>query len=217
MIAHLSVIEDLASALLLEVEAIQVSVEKPFMLTSGKPSPVYFDCRRLISSASSMNLIASMFQLLVETHNICVDLVAGGESAGIPFADRLATLLGRPLVYVRKEARAHGTKSLIEGTVISGSHALLVEDLLTDGGTKLGFINGLRSAGAIVQDCFVVLDREQKGKEVLLVEGVSLYSLTTAERTLKYAHRSGMLSKTAVDSALCYLRDPDAWIARQGQ
>jgi orotate phosphoribosyltransferase len=202
---------DLVAAMLLESGAVKVSVEKPFTLTSGKLSPVYFDCRRLISHPAAMTVIAGVYQWIIQREAIAVDAVAGGESAGIPFADRLAGAIGKPMVYVRKEKRAHGTGSQIEGSLPSGSRAALVEDMITDGGSKLVFVKALREAGAIAEHCFLVLDREQGGAAALQAEGVKLHALATATSVLDYGARSGALSAENVKAAMEYLRAPEKW------
>jgi len=202
---------DLVAAMLLESGAVKVSVEKPFTLTSGKLSPVYFDCRRLISHPAAMTVIAGVYQWMILREAIAVDAVAGGESAGIPFADRLAATIGKPMVYVRKEKRAHGTGSQIEGNLPSGAHAALVEDMITDGGSKLVFVKALREAGAIVEHCFLVLDREQGGGAALQAEGVKLHALATATSVLDYGARSGALSAENAKAATEYLKAPEKW------
>lgn len=206
-------VSDLIAALLLEVGAVRVSVDRPFKLTSGKSSPIYFDCRRMISCPVAMNVIAGFFQWLIEHHKLNINVVAGGESAGIPFADRLAAMIGKPMVYVRKQGRDHGTGSAVEGQLSAESKTLLVEDMITDGASKLAFIQGLRDAGALVEYCFVILDREQGGSETLAKEGVTLRALATANSVLDYARRSGTLAETDVEAASKYLRDPNAWVS----
>jgi len=206
-----SPVSNLIADVLLRVGAVKVSVAKPFKLTSGKLSPVYFDCRRLISHSAAMTLIAGSFQWILEQCGITLDVVAGGESAGIPFADRLSATLGKPLVYVRKETRTHGTGSGIEGDAPAGARVLLVEDLITDGRSKMIFINGLRQANLVVEHCLVVLDREQGGSALLAQEGVTLHSLTTAANVLDYGVQSGYLAKADVAAVIAYLENPDAW------
>ncbi|MGO9113478.1 MAG: orotate phosphoribosyltransferase [Thermoguttaceae bacterium] len=203
---------DLVAAVLLETGAVQVRADRPFTLTSGKLSPIYFDCRRLISNPAAMTLITGSFQWFVDRCDVNFQIVAGGESAGIPFADRLAGTTGKPLVYVRKQAREHGTGSAIEGHAVPGAHALLVEDLITDGGSKLVFVDGLRKAEMQVEHCLVVLDREQGGADVLGTAGVVLHALTTARKVLDFACHTERLSESDVAVALDYLKAPEAWV-----
>lgn len=205
-------IDDLLAAVLIEARAVRVSLQPLFKLTSGKYSPVYFDCRQLISHPSAMTIVTGAFQWFVDHSGARVDVIAGGESAGIPFADRLAAVTGKPLVYVRKQQRQHGTGAAIEGAPVPGGNVLLVEDLITDGVSKMAFVHGLRDAGMVVDHCLVVLDREQGGAEVLEAAGVALHSLTTAARVLDFGRRSARLRPEDVETALKYLDAPDAWI-----
>lgn len=198
-------------SLLFDVEAVKISVEKPFRLTSGRLSPVYFDCRRLMLSPAAMRLVASLFAYQIQADGIDVSVIAGGESAGIPFAAYLACLVAKPMVYVRKAPREHGTASQVEGGNIPEAKTLLVEDLITDGASKLGFVEGLRSAGFVVEHCFVVLDRDQGGSDLLAQHGVRLLRLTTAKETLAYALERGVISRPDYDSTLAYLDDPVLW------
>ncbi len=204
-------VSDLVAALLLDVGAVQVNAEKPFRLTSGKLSPIYFDCRRVISCSAAMTLVTGAFQWYVEHCQERIDIVAGGESAGIPFADRLAAVLGKPMVYVRKQPRQHGTGSAIEGSASPGCRALLVEDLITDGASKLVFVNGLREAGLIVEHCVVLLDRQQGGSELLANAGVELYPLVTARQTLDFAAKAKSISSTAYEAAIRFIENPTDW------
>ncbi len=209
-------LDDLIAGSLLDAGAVGLSADRPFRLTSGKLSPIYFDCRRLTSHPAAMNMVAGVFQCLIARMGAAVDVVAGGESAGIPFADRLATLMGKPMVYVRKEVREHGTNSAVEGGTVSGANVILVEDLVTDGVSKLAFIRGLRDAGAIVSHCMVVVDREQGGAEALAAENVRLVGLITAPRILEYAAKNGAISTSSYDSMMKYLKDPAGWRPQNG-
>ena len=143
---------------LLEIEAVHVNAREPFILTSGAASPVYIDCRKLISfpriRSALMGFAASV--LAQEAGFEAFDSVAGGETAGIPFAAFLAERLALPMQYVRKKPKGFGRNAQIEGELKEGTNVLLVEDLATDGGSKLLFANALRQAGVNCDHAFVV-------------------------------------------------------------
>src|SRR5215469_13592466 len=149
----------LASArMLLEIQAINFRPEEPYTFTSGWKSPVYIDCRRIIFFPRARSKIC---ELGVEKINRrvgyeTIEAVAGGETAGIPFAAWIADRMGAPMAYVRKQAKGFGRNALIEGDVPEGKRTLLVEDLTTDGQSKIRFAQSLRDAGAIVNHTFVV-------------------------------------------------------------
>ena len=144
--------------LLLEIEAVHFNLKKPFTLTSGLKSPVYIDCRRIISYPKVRNtLINFCCDIIVEKIGLKnVESLVGGETAGIPFAAFLANQLDLPMHYVRKKPKGFGINAHIEGNNIRGKKVILVEDLSTDGGTKLKFCESIRKAGAEVKETIVI-------------------------------------------------------------
>ena len=144
--------------LLLEIEAVHFNLEKPFTLTSGLISPVYIDCRRIISYPKVRNtLINFCCDIIVEKIGLKnVESLVGGETAGIPFAAFLANKLDLPMHYVRKKPKGFGINAHIEGNNIKGKKVILVEDLSTDGGTKIKFCESIRKAGAEVKETIVI-------------------------------------------------------------
>jgi orotate phosphoribosyltransferase len=183
--------------LLWEVGAVRVSVDPPFTLASGATSPIYVNCRQAISHPALVRLFATASATQLERLGVGVDAIAGGETAGIPFAAFLARELGKPMLYVRKQAKGYGLAARIEGDLVHGSRVLLVEDLITDGGSKLGFIEALRGAGAVVDTCLVLFDREQGGESQLADQGVRLLSLVDRTRALAIGREGGFVDETA--------------------
>jgi orotate phosphoribosyltransferase len=201
--------------ILLETDSVAFRPAEPFTLTSGKLSPVYVDCRRVISfpraRAALMDMAVDL--LTQEVGYEAFDVVAGGESAGIPYAAWLAERLMLPMLYVRKQAKGFGRQARIEGTFEPGARALLVEDLATDGGTKLDFIHALREAGARVEHCFVVFHYGIFPQSVTALkdEGVKLHWLATWDDVVTEAERAGFLATDLVHQVRRYLADPEAW------
>jgi orotate phosphoribosyltransferase len=189
-----------------ECEAVKVSPDEPFTLTSGAQSPLYVDCRRLISHVVARRTVTTYATLRCRRDMGAVDVVAGGETAGIPYAAFLAEALSLPMVYVRKDARAHGTGSQVEGMLTPGARALLCEDMVTDGQSKINFVAGLRQAGAEVRDCLVVLDRQAGAAETLARHGVALHALTDIHTTLQVGVRLGKLSQAGLRVVTDYLQ-----------
>jgi len=187
-----------------EAEAIKVSVNKPFTLTSGKPSPFYVDCRVLISYPTYRDMITTCAYWLCEQHKLQADYIAGGESAGIPFAAWLADRMKKPFIYVRKQPKGHGLTSQVEGKIEPGKTVLLYEDLITDGKSKLNFITGIRKDNCIVTDCLVVFDRQEGGQDALQEEGVRLYSLVTMDECLDVGFKNRYLSQEELELINAY-------------
>ena len=209
-------LRDAAALLLWQYEAIRVRPEEPFELASGNRSPIYVNCRRLISEPVFLGLFTAASRLLLELRGGLPDVVAGGETAGIPFASVLAAALGRPMVYVRKKAKGYGLASRVEGHVAAGSRVLLVEDLITDGGSKLGFLDALAEAGGEVRDALVVFDRQQGGAELLGEREVRLHAVTDRGAALAAGLDAGLLDGAARRSVEEYVAAPEAWHRERG-
>ncbi len=203
--------------ILLETRSVLFRPDEPFTFTSGRISPVYVDCRRLISfpraRAALMRLATE--QLAEAAGAEAFDRIAGGETAGIPFAAWIADRLGLPMAYVRKKPKGFGRNAQIEGIVEEGDRLLLVEDLATDGGSKLNFVHALRQAGAEVAHCFVVFHYGIFPQSVadLAAEGVSLHALATWSDVVETADQAGAFTADQAASIRAFLADPDGWPA----
>jgi len=206
--------------ILIEIKAVLFRPEEPFIFTSGRASPVYIDCRRIISFPRArrriMDLAATQIEDQVGFENI--DAVAGGETAGIPFAAWLAERLMLPMLYVRKKPKGFGRDAQIEGQLAEGQRVLLVEDLATDGGSKLHFVEALRKAGAEVAHTFVVFHYGIFPESVanLKAEGVSLHGLCTWWDVLATAEDEGYFAPEAIRSVREFLQRPVEWSLAHG-
>jgi len=206
--------------LLLEIEAVHIRPAEPFTLTSGYASPVYVDCRKVISFPRARQaIIRSATEMLQNRIGFeSIDAVAGGETAGIPYAAWLADSLNVPMLYVRKKPKGFGRNAQIEGTFKEGARVLLVEDLASDGGSKVNFVNALRTAGATVTDCFVVFFYAAfpGGLKSLDEIGVKLHSLSTWKEVLDVAEQDGRLPGADIAEVRKFLADPVSWSLAHG-
>ena len=209
-------LREAAALVLWELEAVKVRPADPFRLASGNSSPIYVNCRRLISEPGFMELFVAAARRLTRASDVRFDAVAGGETAGIPFAAYLASAFAQPMVYVRKKTKGYGLASRVEGHLEPGAVVLLVEDLITDGGSKLSFLDALAEAGATVSDALVVFDRQQGGAETLGARGVRLSSVTDLETLLRTGEETGLLSPEDRRSVDDYFRDPESWHRERG-
>lgn len=140
------------------------------------------------------------------------DVIIGGESRGIPFATWIAKDMAKGTGIARKEIKAHGTKKGVEGGLLPGETAILVEDLITDGGSKEPFVKNIRGMGAEITDVLVVFDRKQGGKKFLKDKlGVELHSLTDIDVHLEVGLEYGYILPEEEKSIQEYLKDPKAW------
>lgn len=209
-----------AAKILLEIGAVHLYEDKPFILTSGKASPVYTDCRRIISfpRARATLMDFAVATILQNVGYEKLDVVAGGETAGIPFAAWLAERLLLPMQYVRKKPKGFGRNAQIEGLVTEGQRAILVEDLATDGGSKVGFVKAMREAGLHVEHCFVIFyyDIFAEGRAALDELGVTLHSLTTWRDVLTVAKAAGTFAPEVLVEVESFLDAPVEWSATHG-
>lgn len=202
--------------LLWQAEAVRFSLDEPFRLASGNRSPIYVNCRQVISDPVFMGLYVACARLLCRQRQVTVDAVAGGETAGIPYAAYLAQALDRPMLYVRKKAKGYGIASKVEGSLEAGARVLLVEDLITDGGSKIGFVEALREAGGEVADALVLFDRQQGGDAILAEHGIRLHAVVDRATTLTVAQECGLLTPEQRSSLDDYFADPAAWHRERG-
>ena len=205
---------------LMDIEAILFRPEDPFIFTSGRASPVYVDCRKIISFPAARNRLMALAVEAIETGigAAAIDVVAGGETAGIPYAAWIADRLDKPMIYVRKKPKGFGRNAQIEGTFEDGARVLLVEDLATDGGSKLNFVEAIRKAGGKVADTFVVFHYGifPEGIAMLAEHGVALHALATWWDALAVAEERGYLSADGLAQVRDFLEDPEAWSAARG-
>lgn len=199
------------SLLLWESGAIKVDLKDPFKLVSGNYSPIYVNCRQLISDTLFMHLFTAFGYSICRQKHVEVDVVAGSETAGIPFAAYLAQGLNSPMIYVRKGAKDHGLSTLVEGSIGQGSRVLLVDDVITDAGSKLNFVRAISERGGSVKNVLVVFDRQQSGAQTLRDLGIQLHSITNIETSLQVAEEAGLLTEDEFTSVRQYLRDPELW------
>ena len=207
---------EIASLLLWESNAIRVNSDEPFKLASGNFSPVYINCRRIISSPGFMSLFNAFAQNLLERKGVKFDMVAGGETAGIPFAAYLASHIAKPMLYVRKARKGYGLASLVEGGNPTDQNVLLVEDLITDAGSKLHFLDAIQEAGGTITDVLVLFDREQGGTDALKKQHIRLHSVTNLTITLKIGDETGFISHSDFKTVQKYLDDPEKWHLKRG-
>ncbi|MBE1237842.1 orotate phosphoribosyltransferase [Phaeovibrio sulfidiphilus] len=206
--------------LLLEIEAVNFRPEEPYILTAGWASPVYIDCRKIIGFPRARRKIMSLARDHIErtVGSESLDLVAGGETAGIPFAAWIAEGLALPMSYVRKKPKGFGRMARIEGILREGDRTLLVEDLTSDGGSKIIFADALRSAGAIVDHAFVVFYYAAfpGALETLAEHGIQLHWLATWNDVLEVAQERQAFSPEAIEEVRAFLADPTGWSAAHG-
>ncbi|MDF1715570.1 MAG: orotate phosphoribosyltransferase [Antarcticimicrobium sp.] len=208
----------LTARMLLEIEAVHLNAEQPFTLASGLPSPTYIDCRKLISYPRIRSTLMDFLTVTVMRNAgfEAFDNIAGGETAGIPFAALVAERMGLPMTYVRKKPKGYGRNARIEGAMHEGQRVLLVEDLTTDGGSKLSFVDAIRATGATCAHTAVIFYYGifPETEKTLGDHGVSLHHLCTWWDVLAEAKDSGAFSRDTLRGVEQFLNDPRGWQER---
>ena len=215
-----AVISETVAKMLLEIKAVHFRADQPFTFTSGLASPVYIDCRKLISYPRIRSALMD-FGVSVIFRNVGFeqfDAVAGGETAGIPFAAWLSDKLGLPMLYVRKKPKGFGRDAQIEGSLEDGARLLLVEDLTTDGGSKLKFAEAIANAGARVTDTFAVFyyDIFPDTPAKLAEAGIRLHYLATWWDVLRVCKEEKRFDEATLAEVESFLNAPIEWSAAHG-
>lgn len=205
----------LTAGMLLEIGAVDFNTATPFTHASGKQAPTYVDCRKLISypriRATLMDFLT--VTIMREAGFESFDNIAGGETAGIPFAALVAERMALPMTYVRKKPKGYGRNARIEGVMTEGQRVLLVEDLTTDGGSKLSFVDAIRDTGATCAATAVIFFYGifDGVEERLSEHGIQLLHLCTWWDVLDVARARNSFDKQTLDTVEAYLRNPAGW------
>ena len=215
-----AVMADLMARMLWEIKAVHFRPEEPYKLASGMMSPVYIDCRKLISFPRIRSAVMDFAAATVmsEAGFEQFDCVAGGETAGIPFAAFLAERLSLPMIYVRKQPKGHGRNAQIEGHMPEGARVLVIEDLTTAGGSMFKFIDAIRSAGGLVDHGMALfyygIFREAEAR--FANGNVRLHHIATWRQVLEVARAQKLFDAEKLASVQLFLDDPLAWSAAHG-
>jgi orotate phosphoribosyltransferase len=209
-----------SARMLLEIEAISFNAEKPFIFTSGWASPVYTDMRKIISYPRLRRGLTDFAAetIFAEIGYESLDVVAGGETAGIPYAAWLADRLMLPMQYIRKKPKGFGRNAQIEGTILDQGRALLVEDLATDGRSKVNFCEALRNSGQRCDHAFVFFfyDIFPQARTVMADIGVTLHYLVTWWDVLAVAKDGSYFDAKTLTEVERFLHEPAQWSAAHG-
>lgn len=203
--------------LLLEIDAVGFTPRQPITFKSGIVSPVYVDNRRIIFWPQHWQQVIAGLQELIERQDLEFDVIAGIATGGVPHSSALAFTLGVPSVYVRKESKEHGTQNRIEGGDIGGKRVLLVEDMVTTGGSSLNGVTLLREYGAEVADCLTITTYGfPMAYHAFQVAGVRLHPLTDFYTIVQEGVNLGKLEASDIDIIEDWLHEPHQWAERQG-
>ncbi|MZG54322.1 MAG: orotate phosphoribosyltransferase [Nitrospinae bacterium] len=205
------------SRMALESGAIQLNTEKPFTWASGYKMPIYNDNRLLLGKAEYRSYISQVFIKYIDSSMENPDVIAGTATAGIPHATTLADSLKKPLIYVRSTAKSHGMGNQIEGPLTAGQKVLLIEDLISTGGSAINAVNAIRKSGGIADHCLCIFSygfpEAQRGFEEI---GCQFRPILTFLELLEEAKSMQMLSNEQIESLHAWHKAPFKWAQTKG-
>ncbi|PLR97344.1 orotate phosphoribosyltransferase [Bacillus sp. T33-2] len=200
------------AARLLEIEAVFLRPDDPFTWSSGILSPIYCDNRLTLSYPAIRREIAEGLKELITTHFSECELIAGTATAGIPHAAWVSELLGMPMCYVRSKAKGHGKGNQIEGLAKPGQKTVIVEDLISTGGSVINAAAALKEAGCEVLGAVSIFTYElEKGTQLLAEAGLALFSLTDFSTLTEVAKEEGSIRDTDLEKLSSWRKDPESW------
>lgn len=198
--------------ILLKVKAVLLKPNEPFTWASGIKSPIYCDNRVTLSYPQEREEIVSFYLNAIKESGAEFDVVAGTATAGIPWAAWIADELKKPLVYVRAKKKDHGAGKLIEGNLKKGQKVIIIEDLISTGGSSISAVNTVRDEGGVVQYCFAIFTYEFKKAENAFKEGnCKLVTLSNFSSLINEAVKGKYMKEDEKKSVSEWSKNPDAW------
>ena len=198
--------------LLLKLKAVSLRPNKPYRFASGILSPIYCDNRLVMSYPKEREIIVDSFIDIIKKQKISVDIIAGTATAGIPWAAFLALKLNKPMIYVRKESKEHGKENLIEGKLGKEKKVLLIEDLISTGGSSLSAVKSIRNAGGKIVICLAIFNYQFEKAEIDFKENnVKLIALSDFETLVDVAIKEKYISKKDKKILLKWNKAPEKW------
>jgi orotate phosphoribosyltransferase len=197
---------------LLEIGAVSLQPNDPFTWSSGLKSPIYCDNRLTLSYPNVRSAIADGLTALIRAHFSDVEAIAGTATAGIPHAAWVSERLNLPMCYVRSQAKGHGKGKQIEGKVEKGQKVVVVEDLISTGGSSLNAVRALKEAGCHVLGVVAIFTYGlEKGKQAFAGENVPVYTLTDYDALIETAVKLGVVTEQDLVTLREWRENPEEW------
>ena len=209
--------DEKVAELLLKAGAVILRPQKPFKFSSGILSPIYCDNRLLLSKPAERKMLTRFYVRKIMKSGTQADVVAGIATASIPWAALVAEKLQKPMIYIRKEAKDHGRENLIEGGLTPGQRVIVIEDLVSTGGTSLSSVMAARKEGAVVENCLAIFTYEmelaRKGFEDAKCKLMTLSNFSTLVRV---AAKKGYIKEEETEMLKEWSRNPAQWGKKMG-
>jgi len=201
----------------LEIGAIKFSPDQPFTWASGYKMPIYNDNRLFLGNAGHRTLITQGFQDLLKKCAAKIEVIAGTATAGIPHATTLADHLQLPLIYVRSATKTHGMGNQVEGLLYKNQQVIVIEDLISTGGSAANAVTAIREAGGIVNHCFSIFsyglaEATDKFKSI----SCEIHSILDFSELLEVALSTQNLSTNDIETLRSWQKAPFKWAENNG-
>lgn len=211
-------VSEKVAKILLGIKAVSLNPKKPFRYTSGMLSPIYTDCRLLISFPKKRMEIIKFYLEAIKDSKTSVDVVAGTATAGIPWASWIADAFNLPMIYVRSEQKKHGKRNQIEGQIKKGGQkAIIIEDLISTGSSCIETAKAIRSVGASASCIFSIITYGlKKSKDLFKESNLELISLTDLHSLVNVSRKLSYITANERQSILAWAKDPASWGKKMG-
>ncbi len=198
--------------ILLKIKAVNLRVNPPYKWVSGILAPIYTDNRLLISYPKEREIVVDNFLKIIKKNKIKADVIAGIATSGIPWAAWIAEKLNLPLVYIRSKKKGHGKENLIEGKLEKGKNVLIIEDLISTGGSSINGVEAVRKAGCRVKACLAIFTYEmEQARQNFQKAGVELITLTNFTTLVDVAIKERYLNQEDKEKVLQWSNNPEQW------
>ncbi len=209
--------EEEVAELLLKAQAVILRPRKPFKFASGILSPIYCDNRLLLSKPKEREVLREFYVKKIKEMKINADVIAGIATASIPWAALVAEKLNKPMIYIRKDAKDHGRENLIEGGLEKGQTVLVIEDLVSTGGTSLASVAAARKEGAVVEKCLAIFTYEMElAKKGFADAHCELLTLSNFSTLVEVAAKKGYINEQEIEMLREWSKDPAQWGKKMG-
>ncbi len=205
-------LEKIVAKQLLDVKAVKLSPEKPFTWASGWKSPIYCDNRKILSYPAARKVVYEAFVEIIKERFKNVDVIAGVATGAIAYGMMVAEVMGKPFVYVRPKPKDHGTGAQIEGDLPKGAKVVVVEDLISTGGSSLSAVDALQKSGAIVLGMVAIFSYNFiKSRRAFEYANVELYTLSHYEALLEQAVADNYIKPEDIEILKQWRINPETW------
>ena len=205
-------IEKIVAKQLLDIKAVKLNVENPFTWASGWKSPIYCDNRKVLSYPAARKVVYEAFVEIIKKHFKDVEVIAGVATGAIAYGMMVAEVLGKPFVYVRPKPKDHGTGAQVEGDLPQGARVVVVEDLISTGGSSLAAVDALQKNGAIVLGMVAIFSYNFiKSRKAFENANVELHTLSHYEALLEQAVEENYIKAEDMAVLKEWRINPETW------